>query len=125
MLSKDLGHAYARTMNRALTAKLNIAAFSDCAVQWLSYFALGILWVYRAVVSPVLFSALGPGCRFEPTCSEYAADAIGRYGIVAGGFMTLRRLLKCRPLGGWGFDPVPVLPLCARHNFGEHEPSPR
>ncbi|MGH9170635.1 MAG: membrane protein insertion efficiency factor YidD [Acidimicrobiales bacterium] len=46
-------------------------------------------------------------CRFVPSCSEYAADAIAEYGALHGGGLALRRLLRCRPLGGRGVDPVP------------------
>ena len=47
------------------------------------------------------------GCRFTPTCSSYAIEAIGAHGIWSGGRLALRRLLRCRPWGGHGFDPVP------------------
>ncbi|MGH7935343.1 MAG: membrane protein insertion efficiency factor YidD [Candidatus Binataceae bacterium] len=50
---------------------------------------------------------LGPACRFQPTCSEYARDAITEYGVACGSGLALRRLLRCRPLGGFGYDPVP------------------
>ncbi|MBI3759566.1 MAG: membrane protein insertion efficiency factor YidD [Deltaproteobacteria bacterium] len=63
--------------------------------------------IYRAVLSPLLTVSIGPACRFEPTCSEYAREAIRRHGIFAGGRLALRRLLRCRPAGGWGDDPVP------------------
>ncbi|MBV8771205.1 MAG: membrane protein insertion efficiency factor YidD [Deltaproteobacteria bacterium] len=79
------------------------------AEEWLSSAALVMIWTYRSVLSPVLFSVCGPRCRFEPTCSQYAAEAIARYGILDGGLMTIKRLMKCRPLGGWGPDPVPIM----------------
>jgi uncharacterized protein len=66
-----------------------------------------IIDLYRAILSPILTAAIGPACRFEPTCSVYAREAIARHGIVAGGRMTARRLVRCRPAGGWGHDPVP------------------
>jgi uncharacterized protein len=47
------------------------------------------------------------GCRFTPTCSTYAVEAIATHGIWSGGGLALRRLLRCRPWGGQGFDPVP------------------
>lgn len=57
------------------------------------------------------FGAVLPGaCRFEPTCSNYALDAVARYGPMRGGLLTLRRLVRCHPFGGCGFDPVPELP---------------
>jgi putative membrane protein insertion efficiency factor len=48
-------------------------------------------------------------CRFYPTCSSYAAEAVEVHGTVRGGWLTIRRLVRCRPLGPSGFDPVPVL----------------
>lgn len=68
---------------------------------------------YKHWVSPVLHGvahALFPfsgGCRFQPTCSEYAAIAVARHGWLRGGWMALRRLLRCRPFSRGGFDPVP------------------
>jgi len=59
---------------------------------------------YRLLLSPVL----GRNCRFEPSCSRYAEEAIARYGAWTGGRMALARLLRCHPWGGTGgFDPVP------------------
>jgi putative membrane protein insertion efficiency factor len=70
----------------------------------------GLLALYKCVVSPVVHSAAGvqSACRFQPTCSEYAAIAVAEYGAVRGGFMAFRRLLRCHPLDRGGFDPVPA-----------------
>ena len=66
--------------------------------------ALGwILVLYRVTVSPLL----GPACRFEPSCSQYAAEAIERHGVLRGTWLSARRLGRCHPLGGRGYDPVP------------------
>jgi len=59
--------------------------------------------LYRYFISPLL----GANCRFSPTCSEYAKDAITRYGALRGGLLTVKRILKCHPWGGSGYDPVP------------------
>jgi putative membrane protein insertion efficiency factor len=67
--------------------------------------------IYRAVLSPLITATIGPACRFEPTCSDYAREAICRHGVVAGGRLALGRLLRCRPAGGWGPDPVPTVPV--------------
>jgi hypothetical protein len=65
--------------------------------------ALHALRIYR-----FLFSALlGPACRFEPSCSRFAIEAIERLGLARGGRLALRRLGRCRPFGGSGYDPVP------------------
>jgi hypothetical protein len=58
---------------------------------------------YQLLVSPLLPQA----CRFLPSCSEYAAEAIERYGARYGTFLALRRLARCHPWGGSGYDPVP------------------
>ncbi len=58
---------------------------------------------YQATLGP----ALPPVCRYQPTCSRYAYGAIQRYGALAGSWLALRRLLRCRPFGGSGYDPVP------------------
>ena len=68
--------------------------------------ALAMLRLYRAVLSPMLMGLYGPACRFEPSCSEYARQAIEAYGVVRGGAMAARRLARCHPLGGHGHDPV-------------------
>lgn len=58
---------------------------------------------YRAVFSPWV----GHNCRFEPTCSRYALDALEKHGAVRGGWLMIRRILRCNPWGGMGYDPVP------------------
>jgi len=65
---------------------------------------------YRAVLSPgltALFGPLGFGCRFEPTCSLYAIEAVQTHGALKGAAFTARRLCRCHPWGGHGVDPVP------------------
>ncbi|MFO1153957.1 MAG: membrane protein insertion efficiency factor YidD [Rhodospirillales bacterium] len=80
--------------------------------------ALGLIHAYRLLLSPIL----PPTCRFEPTCSAYGLDAIRRFGAVAGGWLALRRLIRCHPWGGSGFDPVPdVLPVACRHPLATGE----
>ncbi|OGW49587.1 MAG: membrane protein insertion efficiency factor YidD [Nitrospirae bacterium RBG_19FT_COMBO_58_9] len=63
---------------------------------------LSVLAAYRYWISPFL----GPACRFEPTCSEYASIAIARHGVVCGFKLAIFRLLKCHPFHPGGFDPV-------------------
>jgi putative membrane protein insertion efficiency factor len=58
---------------------------------------------YQLAVAPML----GPACRFEPSCSRYAAEAVERHGAVRGSWLAVRRLGRCHPLGGNGLDPVP------------------
>jgi len=67
---------------------------------------IGLVSFYKRWISPALPSA----CRFQPTCSEYAREAIEAHGPARGSWLALRRLLRCHPLGSHGYDPVP-LPL--------------
>lgn len=64
---------------------------------------LGLIAVYRYAISPLL----GRNCRFMPSCSEYANEAIHRHGSVRGGWLALRRVLRCHPWNPGGYDPVP------------------
>jgi uncharacterized protein len=57
---------------------------------------------YKAVISPIF----PPSCRYVPTCSEYAMEAVERYGVVRGGWKAIARLLRCHPFVGGGYDPV-------------------
>jgi putative membrane protein insertion efficiency factor len=67
------------------------------------------LRLYQRAISPVLPVVFGPscGCRFAPTCSHYAIEAVRTHGALIGSFLALVRLLKCTPLHPGGFDPVP------------------
>lgn len=58
---------------------------------------------YQLCISPLT----PPSCRFVPTCSQYAVEAIRRHGVVRGGWLAIKRLLRCHPWGGSGYDPVP------------------
>ncbi len=62
-----------------------------------------LLRTYKYAVSP-MFS---PACRYVPTCSEYATEAVEHYGVLRGGWMSLKRVLRCHPLAKSGYDPVP------------------
>ena len=68
---------------------------------------LAVIGVYQRYVSPGLHALVGPACRFQPTCSHYAFEAIERHGAARGAWLAVRRLARCRPGGGSGFDPVP------------------
>ncbi len=65
--------------------------------------AVLLVRLYQAALSPLL----GGHCRFHPTCSEYAVEAFRVHGFLRGAWLTARRLGRCHPLGGGGFDPVP------------------
>ena len=67
---------------------------------------------YRLVLSPYV----GHGCRYQPTCSVYALDALERHGALKGGWLAQRRIARCHPWGGSGYDPVPGAD--PRHDHG-------
>ncbi|HEX5554923.1 MAG TPA: membrane protein insertion efficiency factor YidD [Chitinophagaceae bacterium] len=62
-----------------------------------------LIKVYQWTLSPLL----GKQCRYTPTCSRYGVEALKKYGMVKGGYLTIRRILSCHPWGGHGYDPVP------------------
>jgi uncharacterized protein len=76
-----------------------------------------LIRVYQWTVSPLL----GPRCRFHPSCSQYAHEALLRFGVLTGGALALGRLLRCHPFHPGGVDPVPAAPLgaTARHTHGQ------
>ena len=65
---------------------------------------LGVVWIYSKLISPLI----GNHCRYQPSCSAYAAEALRSHGGFRGGWLALRRLSRCHPWGGSGFDPVPA-----------------
>jgi putative membrane protein insertion efficiency factor len=83
---------------------------------------LGLIALYQRTLSPLLPAVFGPacGCRFHPTCSRYAAEAVASHGAIRGAWLAAVRLLKCTPLHPGGPDPVPPRvsasrrPACAR-----------
>ena len=69
----------------------------------LSALMLALIAFYRSCISPLT----PPACRYTPTCSKYAEEAIRKYGPFKGGWLALKRILRCHPFGGSGYDPVP------------------
>lgn len=69
----------------------------------LSRLFLMLIRFYQLAISPML----PPRCRYTPTCSQYAVQAIRRYGAIRGGWLAMKRILRCHPLGGSGYDEVP------------------
>jgi uncharacterized protein len=72
-------------------------------VTMIDTLALGLIRLYQRAISPLL----PPACRFVPTCSAYAAEAIERHGCWSGSWLALRRLVRCHPFCAGGYDPVP------------------
>ena len=68
--------------------------------------AIGVIQGYRQLISPLR----PPSCRFVPSCSQYAVDAVSEFGLVRGGWLALVRLVKCGPWHGGGWDPIPERP---------------
>ncbi|MCX6183309.1 MAG: membrane protein insertion efficiency factor YidD [Bacteroidetes bacterium] len=64
---------------------------------------IGMVRLYQGMISPFL----GAKCRYDPTCSNYAVDALKKHGIFRGSWLSLKRILSCHPWGGKGYDPVP------------------
>jgi len=64
---------------------------------------LGLIRFYQMAISPMTQSS----CRYTPTCSQYALEAVRKYGPFKGGWLAIKRLLRCNPWGGHGYDPVP------------------
>jgi putative membrane protein insertion efficiency factor len=71
-------------------------------------FLLSILALYRYWLSPAIHTLFPSSCKFQPTCSRYASEAIELHGALRGGWMALRRLMRCHPFSRGGFDPVPL-----------------
>ena len=81
----------------------------------MKYLLIGLLRAYRALISPLY----GPVCRYYPSCSAYALDAVREHGSLRGSWLAARRVARCHPWAAGGYDPVP--PVCA----GPHEaPAP-
>ena len=62
---------------------------------------------YQLIISPLL----GSNCRFIPTCSEYAVESLRSHGLLKGSYLTIKRIGKCHPWGGHGYDPIPTKKL--------------
>ncbi|MSO84428.1 MAG: membrane protein insertion efficiency factor YidD [Rhodospirillales bacterium] len=71
--------------------------------------ALGLVWAWRYALAPAVQALIGApsACRFEPGCSAYAEESLRRFGVFRGSSLALRRIARCHPWGGVGFDPVP------------------
>ena len=69
----------------------------------LARFLITLVRFYQLAISPWL----PPACRFTPTCSAYAIDALREHGVLRGLWLSVRRIVRCHPWGGYGYDPVP------------------
>lgn len=71
--------------------------------KFFSYLIIGLVKIYQYVISPYTMAS----CRFTPTCSTYAVRAVEKHGPLKGGWLALKRIIRCNPWGGHGHDPVP------------------
>ncbi|AHB89592.1 membrane insertion associated protein YidD [Thermosynechococcus sp. NK55a] len=85
--------------------------------NWLSKALIVLIRLYQRWISPLLL----PTCRYTPTCSAYAVEAIARFGAVRGTYLAIRRILRCHPFAAAGYDPVPHLeePPDNPDNYGQ------
>ena len=74
----------------------------------MSSVVIGLLKFYKKFISPVFEGMFGSACRFTPTCSQYTIEALEKFGFVKGITLGLKRIIKCHPWGGSGWDPVPL-----------------
>ena len=81
-------------------------------MRMLAWIGIVPVRLYQWFISPLL----PPNCRYEPTCSAYAVEALQRHGLIRGAYLTTRRLLRCHPWGGSGYDPVPHTHEDCRHH---------
>jgi len=72
-------------------------------VRILSLPLIALIKLYQWVISPYI----GPKCRYTPSCSQYSLEALRKYGFFKGGWLALKRISRCHPWGGHGYDPVP------------------
>ena len=72
-------------------------------VSWTAWAMVALLRTYQMTLSPLL----GPCCRFQPSCSQFALEALERHGALRGSWLAMHRISRCHPLGGAGYDPVP------------------
>jgi putative membrane protein insertion efficiency factor len=76
---------------------------SNAVTRALAWPLIGLVKLYRVALSPWL----GTNCRYQPTCSEYAIEALREHGVFRGTWLAARRIARCHPWGGSGYDPVP------------------
>ena len=82
---------------------MSIGNFLKKLLQLLAIPFILLIKIYQVLLSPLI----PPSCRFIPTCSQYSVEALKKYGILKGSWLSIKRILRCHPWGGSGYDPVP------------------
>ena len=90
-------------------------------MSWVAKALILCIRGYQRCISPVLVALIGPSCRFEPSCSQYAIDALRVHGVFRGTFYAVWRVLRCHPFARGGNDPVP--PAAHAHNKAPDKPA--
>jgi putative membrane protein insertion efficiency factor len=83
--------------------ELTIKKHINTALKLLAVPLILLIKIYQLLISPLFPSS----CRYTPTCSHYTAEALKKYGIIKGGWLGIKRISRCHPWGGSGYDPVP------------------
>lgn len=99
-------HTNARGCTPSMKHSPNCLDCTNAVLSLPRHIGRALIWIYRHTLSPLV----GYNCRHLPTCSAYGDEAIGRFGLWVGGWMTLARLLRCQPWGTSGIDNVPLTP---------------
>lgn len=87
-------------MGKQINLAMRMALFISKVMKWA---LLAPIYLYRYTLSPLF----GANCRFSPTCSTYAVEALQKHGVLHGSLLIVKRIMKCHPWGGSGYDPVP------------------
>jgi len=82
---------------------MKLIQFYHVTVKVITFPFVVLIKIYQVIVSPLFPSS----CRFVPTCSQYSVEALRKYGLFKGGWLTIKRISKCHPWGGNGYDPLP------------------
>jgi len=80
-----------------------VKSFIRQTLKFLAIPLIIVIKIYQLLISPLF----PPSCRFTPTCSHYTLEALKKYGILKGGWLGFKRIIRCHPWGGSGYDPVP------------------
>jgi len=83
--------------------ELTIKKYLDAILKLLAVPFILLIKIYQFLISPLFPSS----CRYSPTCSQYTLDALKKYGVLKGGWFGVKRISRCHPWGGSGYDPVP------------------